>query len=627
MTVLRARIFFLLLICLVPFAVLTAQEQKGDPEWWFGIAPGVNFNYYGGEVHQLNASTLSLQPFTKGAGKGFYFAGLAEYHFDPVWGAILHLGYDSRSGSFDDVSAGASTASLSTSLSYITIEPSLRLAPFSSSLYFFAGPRIAFNVGKSFTYSETGSPDVAGEWSATRSAVFGVQGGLGLDLSLTGQGASTPIKLSPFVAFHFGQGPRTEETWSLSTVRFGLALKFGNLGIGGGQEGAGEVPFSVKAPKVLPNERKVNETFPMRNFVFFDPGSTSVPDRYVTMTKEQADKFKEDQLLNPQPNDLTGRSRRQMTAYHNILNVLGDRMRRNPAAKITLTGSSESGPADGKALAESVKRYLVEIFGVEPGRITTTGREKPEVPSVQPGGTHELDLVRPEDRRVDISGTPVDILEPLQIVSLQEDPLDSDVLLSLGPETGNLASWNVEVTDEAGAVQHFGPFTGNEERIPGRAIIGNKKSGTYTVALVGQTKSGGAVRREQQIKLMKSDTPDEPPGLRFSILFEFDQSKTVATYERFLSGTVAPLIPDGASVVIHGHTDIVGEESHNLKLSRDRAAETQRVLERTLANRGVKGIKFDTYGFGEDIRRAPFDNKLPEERFYNRTVIIDIVPE
>jgi outer membrane protein OmpA-like peptidoglycan-associated protein len=80
-------------------------------------------------------------------------------------------------------------------------------------------------------------------------------------------------------------------------------------------------------------------------------------------------------------------------------------------------------------------------------------------------------------------------------------------------------------------------------------------------------------------------------------------------------------------VIIHVHTDIVGEESHNLKLSRDRAQETMAVLERVLAKNGKRRVKFDTYGFGEDVRRAPFDNRLPEERFYNRTVIIDIVPE
>jgi len=32
------------------------------------------------------------------------------------------------------------------------------------------------------------------------------------------------------------------------------------------------------------------------------------------------------------------------------------------------------------------------------------------------------------------------------------------------------------------------------------------------------------------------------------------------------------------------------------------------------------------YGFGEDENLAPFENKLPEQRFYNRTVMIDIIP-
>ena len=199
--------------------------------------------------------------------------------------------------------------------------------------------------------------------------------------------------------------------------------------------------------------------------------------------------------------------------------------------------------------------------------------------------------------------------------------------LTVAGAENTLASWNVETTDEEGSVKRYGPFTGQQERISGRTILGSKIQGKYTVALVGVTKDGQTIRREESIKLVRSDQPDEELGLRFSILFEFDQSKTVATYERFLTNSVAPLIPEGASVTIHGHTDIVGEESHNLKLSRDRAHETQSVLERALSRAGKRRVKFDTYGFGEDIRRAPFENRLPEERFYNRTVIIDIVPE
>ena len=145
--------------------------------------------------------------------------------------------------------------------------------------------------------------------------------------------------------------------------------------------------------------------------------------------------------------------------------------------------------------------------------------------------------------------------------------------------------------------------------------------------MLGETSGGQTIRKEEKVRLVRSDEQDENTGWRFSILFEFDQSKTVATYNRFLANEVAPLIPAGGSVIIHGHTDVVGEESYNLRLSRDRASETMAVLQNALARAGKRSVRFDTYGFGEDVRRAPFENTLPEERFYNRTVIIDIVPE
>jgi hypothetical protein len=43
-------------------------------------------------------------------------------------------------------------ADLKANLSYITVEPSLRFAPFKSNFYLYGGPRLAFNMDKSFTY-------------------------------------------------------------------------------------------------------------------------------------------------------------------------------------------------------------------------------------------------------------------------------------------------------------------------------------------------------------------------------------------------------------------------------------------------------------------------------------------
>jgi hypothetical protein len=51
--------------------------------------------------------------------------------------------------------------------------------------------------------------------------------------------------------------------------------------------------------------------------------------------------------------NLSDHSKRQMTIYYNILNILGDRMQKNPNATISLVGSSEQGPADGLAMSES----------------------------------------------------------------------------------------------------------------------------------------------------------------------------------------------------------------------------------------------------------------------------------
>lgn len=607
--------------------MVRAQEARAlQPRWWFGGSLGLNLNFYSPDFRTLNSSVTAPAPFTGGSGSGLFLAPMVEYRHDAVWGGMAALGFDNRSGSFDDVSSGGVNRSLSASVKYITLEPSLRVSPFPSEVYLFAGPRVAFNVSKSFEYRQAGLPDTTGDFSGARGALITGQIGAGIDLPLTGPGAATPITASPYLALHFGQGPRSEETWGLTTIRLGVAVKFASASSVSARANE-DLAFTVRAPRIIPSERRVQETFPTRNFVFFDAGSTAIPQRYVALSASDAAAFNEGHLLEAQPRDLTGRSRRQLAVYHNLLNVVGDRMRKYRDATLDLLGSSEAGAAEGKQMAESVKRYLTDVFGIDAARIRTVGLDKPSIPSVQRGATRELDLVRPEDRRVEISSTTTELLDPVQIISLQEDPLDSDVLVSVEGAGSLLASWSIEATGDDGKVKRFGPYTRDQERIPGRSILGDRLQGQYTLAMVGETGGGQTVRKEEKVRLVRSDEQDQNTGWRFSILFEFDQSKTVSTYTRFLTNEVAPLIPAGGSVIIHGHTDVVGEESYNLRLSRERATETMAILQSALARAGKRNVRFDTYGFGEDPRRAPFENTLPEERFYNRTVIIDIVPE
>jgi flagellar motor protein MotB len=217
------------------------------------------------------------------------------------------------------------------------------------------------------------------------------------------------------------------------------------------------------------------------------------------------------------------------------------------------------------------------------------------------------------------------MLKPVQVVAVIEDPLDSHVLFNVVGAKEMLTSWSLEITDEQGKVQRFGPYTRELETIPGNTLLGGLPQGDYKVVMVGHTNGGKVVRKESTFHLVRRDEPARE-AVRFSILFDFDQSKTVATYEKFLTDIVTPLIPDSSTVVIHGHTDIVGEEEHNLTLSSDRALEARRILDNALSRAGKRHVTFETYGFGEDVNYAPFGNDSPEERFYNRAVIIDIVP-
>ena len=638
---------------------LQGQDNKyTKPSWWFGGAAGANLNFYRGSTQELNADLIVPAIFHDGFGVGLYLAPLLEFHKpDTRLGFMLQAGFDSRKGKFDQIVNPCNCpADLSAKLTYLTIEPSLRLAPFKSNFYLYGGPRLAFDMAKSFKYDEGINPDypdqenppeITGDFSNMRSSVFSMQIGAGYDINLSSPDKQGQAVLSPFVSFqpYFGQDPRSIETWNITTVRVGAALKFGKgKKIEQPVKAAAvvvvpdpEVKFTVNSPTNIPVQRRVRETFPVRNYVFFDSGSAKISDRYVLITKDQVKDFKEDRLETFTPKQLSGRSQRQMTVYYNVLNILGDRMGRFPATVVRLSGASMEGTEDGLAMAESIKKYLVDIFGIEPGRINTEGRIKPRIPSEQPGATKELDMLREGDRRVTIWSESPELmiqyqtgpntpLKPVEFVGVQEAPVDSYITFNVEGAEEALTSWSVEVKDDAGKVQNLGPYSKEKVSIPGKTILGTRPEGNYKVTMVGKTKSGKTVRQETPVHMVLWTPPENEEAMRYSIIFEINDSDAINIYEKYLTDVVTPKIPKDGTVIIHGHTDIIGNDVHNQELSLARANEVSGIMKSALSKTGRTDVKFEVLGFGEDETLAPFENKYPEERFYNRSVIIDIIP-
>jgi outer membrane protein OmpA-like peptidoglycan-associated protein len=607
---------------------------------------------------------------------------------------MLQAGYDSRRGNFEqEISPCNCPADLYTNLSYITIEPSLRIAPFKGDFYIYGGPRIAFGLQQDFIYKQGINPnypeqipvpDVEGEFSDMKKNLLSMQIGAGYDIHLNSENNKTQFVLSPFVAFHpyFGNLPRDIETWNVTTIRAGAALKFGVAKLTNKEEKEKlekeeskikdskieekvdvekietkeavaekikpkkeekskvvlpEATFVVYAPRNIPAERTVRETFPLRNYIYFDKGATQISNRYVLLEKSEVANFKEEDVQLYTPKNLSGRTKRQMVVYYNALNILGDRMGNNPSSTIKLVGSSENGAAEGKQMAESVKTYLVDVFGIAPSRITTEGNITPKLPSLRNPESEEKVLLLQGDRRVTIeSNSPSLLIEfqsgpdaplkPVEIVAVEEAPIESYITFDVANSSELFTSYIIEITDDKGVKQTFGPYSQDKVAIPGKQILGSRASGDYKVKMIGTTKTGKTVEKEEKVNMVLWTPGLSEEAMRFSILYEFNDTKAIKQYEKYITDIIVPKIPKNGKVIIHGHSDVIGDKVHNQKLSEARAKDAHNIFLKELQRIGRNDVKFEVHGFGEEESLSPFENKFPEERSYNRTVIIDIVP-
>ena len=215
-------------------------QQYSKPSWYFGVVGAANVNFFDGSTRQLSSEFASPATFHKGRGVGVYAGGLIQYRpSNSVLGIMIQGGYDSRRGKFKQVTTPCNCpADLTTNLSYVTLEPSLLLAPFKNGFYIYAGPRMAYTTEKSFTYklgvnpafpNQTPNPEVKGEINNTNKTVISGQVGMGYDFMMGSSTSKTKFVVSPFVSYHpyFGQNPRSIETWNVTTIRAGIALKVG----------------------------------------------------------------------------------------------------------------------------------------------------------------------------------------------------------------------------------------------------------------------------------------------------------------------------------------------------------------------------------------------------------------
>jgi outer membrane protein OmpA-like peptidoglycan-associated protein len=165
------------------------------------------------------------------------------------------------------------------------------------------------------------------------------------------------------------------------------------------------------------------------------------------------------------------------------------------------------------------------------------------------------------------------------------------------------------------------------------AVIGNQSGNNRTGAVVGAA-AGAAVgaaighrmdKQEQELKEIPGVEVTRPSEgeidvrLTSDILFDYNSSalrpESRSTLDQL--GTNFRQYPDNR-VVVEGHTDSVGSDSYNQRLSEQRAANVADYL----IDRGVPAANVIVYGFGE--ARPKSSNDTAEGRQLNRRVEIHI---
>jgi outer membrane protein OmpA-like peptidoglycan-associated protein len=632
------------LVVLLAVASLTVTAQPlpctdCGLHFQLGMLGGVNYNYLATDMRNfINVAGdpgFAVSDFSKSDGLTPFGGLFIEYPSNRLFGAYLRATCDDRR-----ITGTSSSNELDANLAYISIEPGVRLNILASRLHMLLGASAQFNITNTYSYRPVlreGSVSVTdAKLDNINKSILGVWGGFGYDIRLNPGSTGVGWVLTPFVeaSYLFDQFNAPigggSEKWNTLTGRGGLALKleFGPEPVIRSEIAPLQtVSFTVTPPPSgVIEPREIRSHLPLLNYLFFDSGSVTMPARYPRLTPTQAREFDETALqVGIGPGSLRPQTRtaKQLSIYHNVLNIIGARMIIKPSSQITLVGSAPD-PADARQMAEDVKEYLVTTFNIPADRIATKGEIRPPHAS----GTRltpkeDLPLVAIENRRVEILSDDNELLKPVELKTVEEEPFDNDLRVAINTKTP-IQSWTMRITGK-GFDQWYGPFYTPTQRINTTPMLAGATEGTFKARLVTVTRDGKSLLSERDFSLSKGESVSIDDN-RFAILFEFDESKTVGMYEDFLRHQVAPMIPGGSTIYIHGHTDIIGKAEYNNQLSEQRAEGALNILLDELSRLGRSPVTYELYGFGEDERRVTFSNDSPEGRYHNRTVIIDVVP-
>lgn len=646
----------------------------GILSWTQASAQRSSIGVKGGYLHVMNTSTISIIPgstdcgtFRDGTSAGL-FAGLTgEYALlGDVLEATAAIVYSLRPATLVEPSndnfevLDPTTNSyvplqrehtFTSSLGYVAVELGLRSRPFAEIPVYI---RASFDAGNAIvdgTNSQTerivspesvlfpndrktrttGSGEIVGLGTA-----YGVGGAIGGVLPL---GAN--LELCPEVGYRLGLNSLiSTDSWKQSMISGGIQLRYRF----GGDEAEPPAlppepprerdttppPIVTITPDPLPvppvvitsvsttpleiRETVVTQTYPLLPYVFFDSASATLPNKYVTT--ENTATFSEVNL-----------PKKTLPIYYRMFDIIGKRMVDNPSAVLIVTGTTD-GREDirqrddlARRRAEAVVDRIAQRWNLPRSRFVIRTVDKPTFPT----SDRYLEGIE-ENRRVELSSATSALLAPVVHTRFKEYvPIVTEHTFSVSTENPALANeWDMVVSREAQELDRQGAQGAPPESVK------------FTLTQTLTEKIGPMLQERDRLRAdLQVVTADTSANASTSfpviktvsnyevsrlslIVFDFDQAGITEQNRQMMNRVVAASATPRSTATIRGSTDRLGELRHNMELSSARAKSVESYLRSTAPQLKITEV------VGTGPSELPYDNTLPEGRFYCRTVSLTI---
>lgn len=372
--------------------------------------------------------------------------------------------------------------------------------------------------------------------------------------------------------------------------------------------------LEIESKPINLRETIVTQTYPILPYIFFDSTSSALRDKYQLKDIENFDESKI--------------QKESLEIYYSLLNIIGSRLSKN-TSKIEIVGMTDGAELSTKderlklaqKRAESTAYYLMTKWGIDKSRIKISSRDIPQL------ATSNLYAEGfEENRRVEIFSDDNEIMKPLIHSKFKEYEVMMQIFsFSINSDDLNqFSNFKIQiihknnVTSEMSfnKIEDISTFKIDENL---KNVIKNaaKSDEEIFIKVQAYDTDNNLIESISKFEYNKELNNFELGRLNL-IVFDFDKSEISDLNKNIIKNFVSNSIFDNSEIRIIGSTDRLGEKDYNLKLSQQRADETYKYLKTIKPNANYKEVK----GIGNSI--LPYDNNLPEGRFYCRTVLIEV---